>query len=379
MKKILEDPLQCVGCSSCASVCPTANISMKAKEGGFLYPEIDQSTCVSCGKCRNVCPVLAAKEKKEPRQCYALVDNREESRLKSASGAASILFAEQILETGGAFCGCRLDENLRAVHDVTDELDALDLYRDSKYVQSDMSLAWPKINAILKQGRKILISGTPCQIAAVKRRFGDREEIITCDFVCSGVPDPSVFELYKKALEKERGKAIQSFYFRDKTNGWKKSNIRVVYDDGSEQIITRKDSYYFKLFGNNLYFRDCCYNCRFKDFNTSADLTVGDYWGIERRYPEIDDDKGCSLVIVNTEKGEALLSSVLNKATIWETPLDFAIETHPKLEKSIHRDAYRGLFYKYYKGDERSLQKAIKRSTGRSIFDKIIRIISKIK
>ena len=379
MKKILEEPLQCVGCGSCVAICPTASISMRTKEGGFLYPEIDQSTCVSCGKCRNVCPVLAEKAKKEPRQCYALVDNREASRLKSASGAASILFAEQILEEGGVFCGCRLDESLRAVHDVTDALDTLDLYRDSKYVQSDMSLAWPKIDAALKQGKKVLVSGAPCQIDAVKTRVGDREELITCDFVCSGVPDPSVFELYKKALEKEQGKAIQSFYFRDKTNGWKKSNIRVVYDDGSEQIIERKNSDYFRLFGNNLFFRDCCYNCRFKNFNTSADLTVGDYWGIERLYPEIDDDKGCSLVIVNTEKGEALLSSILNKATVWQTPLAFAIETHPKLEKSIPKSAYRGLFYKHYKGDEKSLQKAIKRSMGHSILDKIIRKISTIK
>lgn len=377
--KILEDLSQCVGCGSCADACPTASISMEAKQGGFLYPKIDQNICVSCEKCRNVCPVLVVTEKKVPRKCYALIDNKETSRLKSASGAASALFAEQIVEEGGAFCGCRFDEKLRAVHDVTDAPSALDLYRDSKYVQSDMSLAWPKIEATLKQGKRILVSGTPCQIASVKTRFGDREELITCDFVCSGVPDPSVFELYKKALEKERGKRIQAFYFRDKSNGWKKSNMRIVYEDGSEQIVERKNSDYFRLFGNNLYFRECCYNCRFKNFNISSDLTVGDYWGIERLFPEMDDDKGCSLVIVNTQKGEELLSSVLNKATARETSLAFAIQTHPKLEKSIPRSVHRGLFYRHYKGDERTLRKAIRRSMGHSFLDKIIRKISIIK
>lgn len=350
---------------------------MRAKDGGFIYPEIDASTCIICGKCSKVCPVLAVKEKKDPLNCYAFMAKQESSRLKSASGAASMLFAEQIIETGGVFCGCRFDDELKAIHDVTDDIGKLDMYRDSKYVQSDMSSAWNKISEAVMRGQKILVTGTPCQIAAVKSRFGECEKIITCDIICSGVPDPSVFELYKRSLEKACGKPIKEFYFRDKTNGWKKSNIRVVYHDGSEQIIERKDSYYYRLFGNNIYFRECCYNCAFKNFNTSADLTIGDYWGIERLLPEADDDKGCSLVIVNTDKGENLLSEVMHKAIIWETPLEFAIATHPKLEKSIQRSVYRNLFYYYYHGTEKTLHKAMKRSMGRSIFNRTIRIMSK--
>ena len=375
MMKILENPIDCVGCASCAAVCPKACISMKPFEGGFLAPVIDVDTCISCEKCRGVCPVLAVKEKKSPKKCYALVENQEDSRVKSASGGASHVLAKQVVFEGGAFCGCRLDENLKASHDVTRAVEDLDLYRDSKYVQSDMSSTWPKIEEALASGAKLLVSGTPCQIAAVKARFGDRENLITCDFICSGVPDPSIFELYKKELERKQGTKIKEFYFRDKTNGWKKSNIRVVYEDGSEQIIERKDSVYFHLFGNNIFFRECCYNCSFKKFNTSADLTVGDYWGIDKLFPEIDDDKGVSLLIVNTEKGEALLSAIQGECTVLETSLEFAVKTHPKIEKSIPRSKYRDMFYRRYRGDETSLQKAIKRCMGRSPLNKIFRKI----
>lgn len=376
MMKILENQLECVGCGSCASACPKNCISMKPLEGGFLYPEIDHNICISCGKCKSVCPVLAAKQRISPVRCYALLDKREESRTKSASGGASYVFAEQIIKDGGVFCGVKLDKNLKAVHDITDTFADLDLYRDSKYVQSDMSLAWQKIESTLKQDKKILVSGTPCQIAAVKRRFGDTKNLITCDIICSGVPDPKIFELYLYELGKNQGSPVKEFYFRDKTNGWKKSNIRVVFENGTTKIIERKDSYYFGLFGNNIYFRKSCFNCAFKNFNTCADLTIGDYWGIEKKYPELDDNKGCSVVIINTTKGNQFFKEATQNCEIVETPLNFAIDTHPKLITSIHESRYRSLFYQKLKQyNEKYLHKALKICIGKSGFNKIQRKI----
>ena len=373
--KIIENKKQCTGCGLCVYICEKNAIKMLATEGGFLYPQVDETKCVSCGKCKNLCPANKERKSVTPLECYALADNRTEQRCKSASGGASALLFEEVINGGGAICGCRLDENLRAVHDTAENIESIDLFRDSKYVQSDMSSAWDKIGEHITAGKKLLVSGTPCQIAAVKSRFGKNGNLTTVDFVCSGVPDPQIFEIYKADIEKESGKKIKEFYFRDKTNGWKKSNIRVVFADGTEQIITRKDSYYFRLFGGNLYFRECCYKCQFKNFNTFADITVGDYWGIEKLHPELDDDRGCSLVIVNTEKGKALADSIKDRCTVTPTPLDFAIETHPKLEKSINRAKYRSLFFHIYKGDEKSLKKAMQICTRGSKLGKIRRVL----
>ncbi len=373
--KILENEKQCVGCGLCVWVCDKDAITMRVAEGGFLYPQIDEEKCVSCQKCKNLCPVNKERKSVTPLECYALADNCTQHRRKSASGGAAALFFEETINSGGTVCGCRLDENLKAVHDTANSIESIDLFRDSKYVQSDMSTAWDKIKGCLNSGKKLLVSGTPCQIAAVNSIFGKNDNLTTVDFVCSGVPDPQIFEIYKADIEKESGKKIKEFYFRDKTNGWKKSNIRIVFTDGTQRIITRKDSYYFGLFGTNLYFRECCYNCRFKKFNTYSDITVGDYWGIDKLHPALDDDSGCSLVIVNTDKGKALADSVKGRCTVAQTPLDFAVQTHPKLEKSINTARYRSLFFHVYKGDEKSLKKAIKLCTGSFVLRKIKRVL----
>lgn len=377
---VLKNKNQCIGCGLCADVCGVSCITMVSADGGFLYPFIDDTKCVSCNKCRDVCPVLKEKTKISPKGCYALIDNNEESRLKSASGGASAMFMQETINKGNVVCACRLDDNLKAVHIVFENIEEIDSFRDSKYVQSDMSSAWAEINSLLKQNRKVFISGTPCQIAAVKSRFGENDNITTCDFVCSGVPDPAIFEFYKADLEKESGKKIKKFYFRDKTNGWKASNIKVVYDDCTEQVIERKNSYYFKLFGSNLFFRECCYDCRFKDFNVYSDITVGDYWGIHKFNPDMDDDKGCSLVIVNSEKGEKLLCDIEERCTVVQTPLSFAIDTHPKLIKSIDRSVFRDWFYGIYDGDEKTFRKAMRLYTNNSVLVRAIKsVYSRVK
>lgn len=377
---VLKNKNQCIGCGLCAAVCGVKCITMAPYEGGFLYPFVDDSKCVSCNKCRDVCPVLKEKTKISPKGCYALIDNNNEKRLKSASGGASALFMEETINHGDAVCACRLDDNLKVVHKTFENIEEIDLFRDSKYVQSDMNMAWSEISELLKQKRNMFITGTPCQIAAVKSRFGENDNITTCDFVCSGVPDPAIFEFYKKDLEKETDKKIKEFYFRYKTNGWKSSNIRVVYDNGFEQVIERKNSYYFKLFGSNLFFRECCYDCRFKNFNVYSDITVGDYWGINKFNSELDDDKGCSLVIVNTDKGDKLLSDIKERCTIKQTPLSFAIDTHPKLIKSIDRSVFRDWFYGVYDGEEEAFRKAMRLYENKSFVARAIKsIYSRLK
>lgn len=371
--KILDNQSKCVGCSLCSSFCPKNCIEMKQKTGGFLYPEINQNECIQCGKCKSICPVNKPKLKIQPFSCYALSDKDEDSRVKSASGGASNVFARHIVNNGGVFCGCRLDMGYGAIHDVTNNIDELDWYRDSKYVQSNMTHVWEKIDEIVNHGTTLLFIGTPCQAAAVRSKYGNKENLYICDFVCSGVPDPKIFKLYLSEIEKCEGKKIKNFYFRDKTDGWKKSAVRVVFDDKSEKRILRNESSYYKIFGSNLCMRNSCYNCDFKDFNVSSDLTIGDWWGIGDMYPELDDDKGCSLVIVNTQKGAKFLEEIHENVFLTQIPLDFAIKTHPKIEHSVSCNPYRNLFYKMFHGDIGSMNKAYERCIGDSIIDKIKR------
>jgi len=371
--KIIDDLSRCVGCALCSSVCPQKCIEMEKKEIGFLYPKINKDLCIGCGKCKNACPLNKTNIINQTDSCYALLDKDEFSRVKSASGGASNVFANHILKNDGVFCGCRLNEELEAIHDIADVSDDLEQYRDSKYVQSNMTHTWEKIDKVLNENKTLLFTGTPCQAAAVRSKYGTRDDLYICDFICSGVPDPAIFKLYLAKIGKNEGKKINKFYFRDKSCGWKKSAIRIVFDDGTEKKIPRKDSMYYSLFGNNLFFRQSCYKCEFKQFKTHSDLTIGDWWGIEKFRADIDDDKGCSLVIINTPKGAELLEHVKDDVVLVDTPIEFAIQTHPKIMKSINSNPYRTLFYKMFNGDIDSLNKAYERCIGDSITDKIKR------
>ncbi len=377
---VLTDMTKCVGCALCSEICPTHSITMIPSFEGFSYPRIDTSTCIHCEKCYKNCPVSQPKIENRPLKAYAMKDSDTESRKKSASGGAWALMARKFIESGGVCAGVKLNENLDAVFDSCKSVSDIDKFRDSKYVQSDTNHIYGQIQASLNSGNKVFVTGLPCQIAALHSYLGDNaksENLFLCDLVCHGAQSPLVFHRYISYLEKKAKKKIVQFFFRDKTNGWNKSNVRVVYQDGAEEIILRPDSEFFSAFSHNIALRKCCHKCDFKNFNSYADVTIGDYWGIQKLHPDMDDDAGISMLVVKTEKGEKLVEMIKDDAVLQETTVDFAIETHPKLLKSTPQGLYRNAFFKYLAKNESEehFKKSIKIFTSKNLVNKVKRVL----
>lgn len=376
--KVLQNERMCTGCGLCAQICPTSCIQLQPGKDGFLYPVKNMDKCIGCEKCVKECPAIHQKTALTPLEGYAFEQTDVSSRIKSASGGAADAFAKAIIRDGGVYTGVRYNDNLQAVHSLCQEEAHLDLFRDSKYVQSDTGNIFSCIRDALEAGKKVLATGTPCQIAAIKAYLKkDYENLILCDLVCHGVPSPLVFQKYLQAEERKTKKRIKGFYFRDKTNGWRKSNVRIVYSDGTEKILRRKDCDYFRLFGNDMIFRDSCHNCQFRNFTSGSDLTIGDFWGIEKKYPDFTDDQGCSAVIVNTPKGKAFFEQLCAEHRTMKTGVDFILETHPKLQISIPKSQYRNLFFRLLKPDGSGYENAVKTVLNGGIFYKIKRMLLK--
>ncbi len=306
-KTKLVNPLtkDCCGCGLCASVCPTSAIEMTADACGYIYPNIDESKCIYCDKCRESCVMNAPHNYGLPIETYAGVRRDKERLKKSSSGGIFAAAAEQILRENGYVCGAAIEEDFSVRHRLIGDLDDLDPLLGSKYVQSDLTPVFGPIIDLLKENKMILFCGTPCQVDAVKRATGAWERLITMEVICSGVPNQKMFRSFINHIGK--GNAA-GFVFRDKSQGWSYNHC-LTYKDGTKKRINNRLSSYMGLWG--YLFRDSCYSCPYAQSARNADITVGDYWGIVKKRPDIaktlDVDKGVSCVVVNTKKGAELL------------------------------------------------------------------------
>ncbi|MBE6574080.1 MAG: 4Fe-4S dicluster domain-containing protein [Ruminococcaceae bacterium] len=341
-KRPLIGTKSCMGCMLCAEKCPKGAIKIE-KKAGYYHPVVDIDKCIECGLCNKLCPVNAPKKSNEPKEIYALRTKNEDKLRASSSGGAAGLLSERIIAMGGVVSGVVYDDKMHPVHRIARTDKELSALRGSKYVQSAMGNIYSELKCELEKGIPVLATGTPCQIAAIKNYFGDRyENLYTMDLICHGVQSPVVFENYIAQLEGQYGKKVTDFKFRDKTKGWKKSNVKVTFEDGSDVIMTRSECEYFRYFD---YLRQSCYNCHFRNFNNYSDVTVGDYWGIETLTDRFDDDKGVSIMLVHTEKGSQLAAQIKENAEICDSNLEHAVKTHKKLKKSIAQPKYRDPFF----------------------------------
>lgn len=292
---------QCSGCGACAQRCPQSCIELKADGHGFFYPVVDADRCVDCHLCEKVCPFLNEKVQQEPVECFAAVNVHPEIRWDSSSGGLFTLLAQCVLASGGVVFGARFDADLTVVHDFTDTVDGLAAFRGSKYVQSVIGDNYKKAEAFLKQGKEVLFSGTPCQIAGLKQYLGkDYDKLTAVEVVCHGVPSPKVWKEYLGG--KARNIQASDVSFRDKSTGWRDYSVRI----GSTK---RRHDYdhYMGCFLGNYSLRQSCFNCPVKSGRSGADIILGDLWGICDIAPSLNDDKGTSLVIVNTGQGMRLV------------------------------------------------------------------------
>ncbi len=342
----LANEKDCCGCGACAQVCPRQCIQMKANEEGFLYPLVDRKKCISCGRCDAVCPMKNKTEKSDAPEPKAFGGwtTDESARRKSSSGGAFPMLANYILNNGGVVYGAAVDSRMRVAHRRIAEKDELECLQGSKYVQSDIGDAYRRAQEDLKASKKVLFTGTPCQIAGLKSFLGrEYDALYTVDFTCHGVPSPLVFEKYIKYLERSRNDRVVAFLFRNKVVSWKPTGQQmgtiVKYASGKEErnIPAYRDPF-MNGFLSDLYLRKSCYECPFKpayqkEFH--ADITIADFWGVHHVVQELNNAGGTSLILLNSAHGEELFELV--KAGFEGKEVDFAKATQQN--RSLYHSA----------------------------------------
>lgn len=334
---------ECCGCTACQQICPVQCISMKPDEEGFLYPKINDGQCIGCQKCEAVCPIQTPPLVKGKTQTYVGYAQNEKIRRPSSSGGIFSLAAEYVLKRGGAVFGAAFDDAFAVHHICVESEEDLDKLRGSKYVQSSLENTYAQAKEYLIGGRWVLFSGTACQIAGLKNYLGkEYDRLLTIDVLCHGVPSPKIWKYYLEDQQRKYNSKITSIQFRDKKLGWKRFSIRIQFENGREYAVPFTKDKFMNLFLDNIDLRPSCYDCRFKAFPRPSDMTIGDCWGIEHHLPELDDDKGASVIVVQTEKGQAVLNEIRAGMTCqraereeWPITADAreSVAMHPKISQ----------------------------------------------
>ena len=338
----ITNKVDCCGCSACAMKCPKHCITMLTDSEGFLYPVVNKEACIDCGLCERVCHELHPYEQRKPLNVYAAINKDDQIRMNSSSGGIFYLLAEKTISEGGVVFGARFDEDWQVVIDYAETLEGIKLFMGSKYLQARTATAFKDAEAFLKLGRKVLFSGSPCQIAGLHHYLRKKyDNLTTVDFVCHGVPSPKVWQRYLEEVVTSGKRAINDVKFRNKSNGWKKFNFVLSYnqEEKTHSLCSwHQQNHYMRAFLSDMILRPSCHECRAKQGCSHSDITIADFWGIHIEMPEMDDDKGTGLVLVNTDKGRQALdwSKVTKKessvevASKYNGGLSSITKPHPK-------------------------------------------------
>lgn len=339
MIKII-DPKDCCGCTACASICAHDAITMKPDVLGFLYPIVNESKCVDCGLCEKVCQFNDNYDRSlnlEQPIAYAARHKNLDEVMKSRSGAAFVAISDYILEQGGVVYGAGYKDHFRVAHKRATTKEERDEFRGSKYVQSDLTGVFRQVKNDLKHGLTVLFSGTPCQTSGLNSYVGKilREHLILVDIVCHGVPSPFLWRDYIAYLEKKQGSQIITVNFRDKEHfGWKAHKESYKFENGMEEKMT-----FTYLFYCHIMFRHSCGVCHFTNTTRPSDITLADFWGWEKNVPGMnDDDKGVSLVLLNTERGCLIFKKVCGALEIKEINLNDCLQPNLQHSSEIHKN-----------------------------------------
>ncbi len=334
----IENKEDCCGCTACASICTHDAITMIPDALGFLYPQVDVNKCVECGLCEKVCAFNdhydTSLNLEKPIAYGARHKNMKEVET-SRSGAAFIAISDYVLEQGGVVYGAGYAEHFRVVHKRATTKEERNEFKGSKYVQSDMNIVFRQVKEDLRNGLTVLFSGTPCQTSGLNSFVGKRlrERLFLVDIVCHGVPGPYLWRDYLSYLEKIQGSPIVWVNFRDKQKyGWRAHLESFIFKNGGGN----KMSFTF-LFYKHIMFRQSCGKCHFCNTRRPSDITIADFWGWEKTDPDINkDDKGLSLVLVNTEKGKRLFEAIKDRMNVVPADLENCLQTHLRMPSDIH-------------------------------------------
>lgn len=351
MLEICREEL-CCGCAACSSVCPRSAIQIVVDKHGFKRPLVMAEKCIECGKCQRACPINADIERRKSENAYAAKAKDKEVRKKSQSGAAFSVIATEILKNGGIVYGAALNRT-KVEYQRIENLSQLEVLKKSKYVQADLEGMHLLVENDLRHNKKVLFSGTPCYVASllsyltIKRVSTDN--LITVDLICYGVPSPGLYDEYLKLEEQRIGKNILDFIFRDKQWSLNEKYSKIAWENCCYETVTNG---YLRMFSSKLATRQSCLECKFAQPERVSDITVGDYWGIEKLKPEFDDNRGVSVIICHTPKGQNLFERVKNKFMLLETSFSDAQKKQPALtHPSGQISQYNNFWDDYEKND----------------------------
>lgn len=338
----VTDKSKCCGCNACGDVCPKNAISFKTDIEGFWYPEVDSNLCVDCGLCNKVCPIEHSIELKtndlQQSVCYAAEHKNLEVVFDSTSGGLFSALAEVVYKGGGSVGGAVFNDDFSVRHFISNDKADLVRLRSSKYLQSDCSGFYRSVKERLQAGEQVLVCGTPCQMAALRRFLKkDYDNLIIADFICRGINSPKVWHKYLESFQERYGSSVVSAKAKSKEYGWHNLTQKVILANGKAYYETGSVSNFTKGYlRTNAYCRPSCYDCQFKGFPRIADITLADFWGIEKIDKSLDRDLGTSLVMVNSQKGLDFFERVKPKIKCVQVPFEKAVVGNPALIKPLN-------------------------------------------
>lgn len=344
---------ECSGCHACTNACPKNCIRMTSDIEEFWYPQVDKDQCIDCGLCENVCPIIHKWEPDDTRSTKAMaaINLNEEIRLKSSSGGVFTLIADEVLSQGGVVFGAAFTDDFKSVqHICIGNSAGLEKLRGSKYVQSKIGDTYKKAKEYLDGGRKVLFTGTPCQIGGLYSYLRKSyDNLYTQDIICHGVPSPMVWEKYLEEREHKSASKTQRMFFRHKKYGWKTYAVLFEFTNNTAYVRKFQEDSFMKAFLSDSCLRPSCYNCSFKGIQRQADITLADFWGIQNVLPEMDDDKGTSLVLTHSEKGLKLMESIRSSIRIESVTKDVVEKYNPAAIGSVSANKKRTAFLREIK------------------------------
>lgn len=347
----IKNKEDCCGCNACGDICAQEAIDFKTDIEGFWYPEIDGEKCTNCGLCEKVCPIINVKELRkndlDKSICYAAEHNNFEVIFDSTSGGLFTALADKTYADGGYVGGAVFDENFLVRHFISNEKSDILKIRNSKYLQSDLCRFFKDTKECLKTGKQVLVCGCPCQMAALRSFLSiNYNNLIIIDFICKGNGSPKAWRKYLDSYEERYGSPVVYAKAKSKEYGWRNLTQKAVLENGKWCYEKRNESNYTIGYNvKNVLCRPSCYNCQFKGFPRIADITLGDFWGIEKIRK--DNDLGTSLVMINSQKGMAYFEKIKGEINCFDTSFENVLSGNLHLTKSIvaSPDINREYFY----------------------------------
>lgn len=380
----INDKANCCGCEACTNVCPKNAIVMVTDEKGFLFPSVETSKCVNCGLCEMVCPLKNDKSSsKSICNVYAAINKNKNELHASASGGVFSALAHYTISNGGVVFGCAWDEEIKPYHTQISDIDSISLLQGSKYVQSIIGKIYNEVKNCLEQGKNVLFSGTPCQCDGLRNVLKKEYDNLVCvELVCHGVPSPTFFREYLDLEETKIKGVIKDVRFRDKKRGWGALlKFTYIHDTRKkEKYYSTEESFFYNYFWKGYLYRDSCYQCKYASLPRKSDITIGDYWGVNKYHPNLDTSKGVSVVIVSSEKGMRLLDDLRNDLVIVKSDINAAINENAQINRPSKKGIESEIIWnQYFEGGISAVQKYYFSKNKLSIFKGKIKRMTPLK